>query len=62
MKKIILYATILSLFTWACSNGNEENENDEQTNQTENELLTKANSFFKVLSKIAENPNNAITD
>ena len=62
MKKIILYATILSLFSWACSNGSQENENDEQTNQTENELLTKANTFFKVLSTVAENPENVITD
>ncbi len=60
MKKIILYAAVLSIFSWACSNDNPEN--DEQTNQTENELLTKANTFFKVLPKVAENPENVITD
>lgn len=62
MKHFIFYATILGLFSWACSNGNQENGNDQQTNQTENELLTKANTFFKVLPKVAENPENAITD
>ncbi|MEN8121748.1 MAG: cytochrome-c peroxidase, partial [Bacteroidota bacterium] len=61
---IIIYVTILSLFSWACNNGNQENngENDEQNAQTENELLTKANTFFKVLPKVAENPENVITD
>jgi len=62
MKKIILYVTVLSLFSWTCSNGNQDNENDEQNTKTENELLTKANTFFKVLPKVAENPENTITD
>lgn len=62
MKKILFYAAILSLFSWACSNGNNENKEDQQNGKTESKLLTSANKFFKVLPKVAENPNNAITD
>jgi cytochrome c peroxidase len=62
MKKILLYATTLSLFFAACNGGNQENKDDQQDANTESELLTNANKYFKVLPKVAENPNNAITD
>jgi len=62
MKKILFYATTLSLFFAACSGGNQENKDNQQDANTESELLTNANKYFKVLPKVAENPNNAITD
>ena len=60
MKKFILYAAVLSLFSWACSGENQEN--NEENADTKNELLTKANTYFKVLPKVAENPDNEITE
>ncbi len=62
MRKIILFAAILCIFSWTCSNGSQENEDDQQSDQAENELLTTANTFFKVLPAMAENPENPITE
>ena len=63
MKKLSLFAVALILFFAACSggNGNDEQKTEEKTNPA-NELLSKAQNYFKVLPKTAENPDNKITD
>jgi cytochrome c peroxidase len=63
MKKITVIVAVLALFSWACSNGNNNEQKTEENATTENnEVLTKAKAFFKVLPKTAENPENKITD
>ncbi|MCF6242336.1 MAG: cytochrome-c peroxidase [Bacteroidales bacterium] len=63
MRKLTVLITLLALFAWSCSNGdNSDKPKNEENANTENELLTKAKVFFKVLPKTAENPDNKITN
>jgi len=61
MRKITFFAAIMLLFSWACSNGSNEEQNGDNK-AAGNEVLTQAKVFFKALPKTAENPDNKITD
>jgi len=61
MKKFVFYITVASLFFWSCSGSSEKSENTDNE-QPVSELVQKANTYFKVLPKEVDNPENQITE
>jgi len=62
MKQIVLLFTFFVFFFAACNDANENNNEKNTVDSTSAAILEKAQNLFKVLPKVAENPENAITD
>ncbi len=65
MKQIVLILSIFAMFFAACNDDAGKTENDAKSDslkQAETALLEQAQKVFKVLPKLAENPENAVTD
>ncbi len=62
MKQTVLLLTFFVFFFAACNDANENNNEKNTVDSASVVLLEKAQNLFKVLPKVAENPENAITD
>lgn len=65
MKQIVLILSIVALFFTACNDEAGKTDNDAKADslkKAETVLLEQAQKVFKVLPKVAENPENKITD